>query len=321
MKQPRAFITGIAGFAGSFLAEELLAHNYKVSGSLMERESSKNIKSILNELDLVKLDVQKPSECTRRIKQLNPDYIFHLAAFSSVGQSFKNETLTYKVNFEGTLNVLNAALEVKNLSKLVFISSADCYGAFKPANKTLTEKQPFNPISPYAVSKTAAELLCNFYVSRYNAPLTIARSFNHTGPRQNDNFVVSSFARQIAQIEKNGGEPIIHVGDLSAKRDFSDVRDIVSGYRLLAEKGRAGESYHFCSGKTVTVKQILEMLLKMSDKTIIVKTDNLRLRKNDIPCLKGDNKKAKTKLRFQPKYSLNETLQDTLNYWRENLLQ
>ncbi len=319
MKQPHAFITGIAGFAGSFLAEELLAHNYKVSGSMVGRESSRNIKQIQNNIDLVKLDIQKANEASRRIKQLKPDYIFHLAAFSSVGESFKNENLTYKVNFEGTLNILNAAMELKDPATLVFVSSADCYGRFKPVNKTLKENQPFNPVSPYAVSKTAAELLCRYFFTRHRLPLKIARSFNHTGPRQSENFVVSSFAKQIAQIEKKGGEPIIHVGDLTAKRDFSDVRDIVSGYRLLAEKGEPGEVYQFSSGKAVSIKQVLEMLLKMSDKTIIVKTDGSRLRKNDIPCLKGDNQKARTKLRFQPKHSLEETLKDTLNYWRETL--
>ncbi len=321
MKQPHAFITGIAGFAGSFLAEELLAHDYKVSGSILGRESTRNIKQIQNSIELVKLDIQKANEASRRIKQLKPNLIFHLAAFSSVGESFKNENLTYKVNFEGTLNILNAVTELKDPATLVFASSADCYGRFKPDNKMLKENQPFNPVSPYAVSKTAAELLCRYFFTRHQLQVKIARSFNHTGPRQSDNFVVSSFARQIAQIEKKGREPIIHVGDLTAKRDFSDVRDIVSGYRLLAEKGRAGEAYHFCSGNMVTIKQILEMLLKMCDKSIIVKTDNSRLRKNDIPCLKGDNKKARTKLRFQPKYSLNQTLQDTLNYWREEQLQ
>jgi len=319
MKQPHAFITGIAGFAGSFLAEELLAHDYKVSGSTVGRESSRNIKQIQNSIELVKLDIQKANEASRRIKQLKPDYIFHLAAFSSVGQSFENENLTYKVNFEGTLNILNAALEMKSPATLVFVSSADCYGRFRPANKSLKENQPFNPVSPYAVSKTAAELLCRYFFSRHQLPVKIARSFNHTGPRQSDNFVVSSFAKQIAQIEKKGGEPIIHVGDLTAQRDFSDVRDIVSGYRLLAEKGQTGVAYHFSSGKAVSIEQVLEMLLKMSDKTIIVKTDSSRLRKNDIPCLKGDNQKAKMRLRFQPKYSLEETLKDTLNYWRETL--
>jgi len=319
MKQPHAFITGIAGFAGSFLAEELLAHDYKVSGSVLARESTRNIKQIQNDIKLIKLDVQKPHECSRRIKLLNPDFIFHLAAFSSVGQSFKSEVLTYKVNFEGTLNILNAASELKNLSKLVYISSADCYGVFKPVNKTLTENQPFNPISPYAVSKAAAEFLCKFFFARYGFPVAIARSFNHAGPRQSDNFVVSSFGKQIAQIEKNSREPIIHVGDLSTKRDFSDVRDIVRGYRLLAEKGKSGEVYQFCSGKAITIKQILEFFLKMSNKNIIVRTDNSLLRKNDIPCLRGNNQKAEKKLGFQPKFTLNQTLQDTLNYWREIL--
>jgi len=319
MKQPHAFITGIAGFAGSFLAEELLAHDYQVSGSTVGRESTRNIKQILNNIELVKLDVQKANEASRRIKKLKPDYIFHLAAFSSVGESFKNENLTYKVNFDGTLNILNAVMELKDPATLVFVSSADCYGRFKPANKLLKENQPFNPVSPYAVSKTAAELLCRYFYTRHQFPVKIARSFNHTGPRQNENFVVSSFAKQIAQMEKKGAEPVIHVGDLTARRDFSDVRDIVSGYRLLAEKGQPGEVYHFSSGKAVTIEQVLEMLLKMSDKSIIVKTDNSRLRKNDIPCLKGDNQKAKSKLRFMPKYSLEETLKDTLNYWRETL--
>jgi GDP-4-dehydro-6-deoxy-D-mannose reductase len=319
MKQPHAFITGIAGFAGSFLAEELLDHGYNVSGSVLGRESTRNIKQIQNNIELVKLDVQKANEVSRRIKKLKPDYIFHLAAFSSVGESFKNENLTYKVNFEGTLNILNSVMELKNPATLVFVSSADCYGRFKPATKMLKENQPFNPVSPYAVSKTAAELLCRYFFTRYRLPVKIARSFNHTGPRQNENFVVSSFAKQIAQIEKKGGEPIIHVGDLTAKRDFSDVRDIAAGYRLLAEKGRPGEVYHFSSGKAVSIEQVLEMLLKMSDKSIIVKTDNSRLRKNDIPCLKGDNRKAKSKLRFLLKFTLEETLKDTLNYWRETL--
>lgn len=319
MKQPRAFISGIAGFAGSFLAEELLANNYKVVGSTLGRESSRNISPIKKNLQLVKLDVTKPNECLRRLKQVNPAVIFHLAAFSSVGQSFKNENLTFNVNFNGTLNLLNAALQLKSPVKFVFVSSADCYGKFKPANKTLSENQPFNPISPYAVSKAAAEFACNLYYRQHQLDVCVARAFNHTGPRQNDNFVVSSFAKQIAQIEKKVVAAAIHVGDLTAKRDFSDVRDIVRGYRLIAEKGQAGEVYQLCSGQAVSIKQILEMLLKLSDKRIVVKTDTTRLRKNDIPCLKGDYKKARIKLGFRPQFSINNTLQDTLDYWRENL--
>ena len=234
-----------------------------------------------------------------------------------MGKSFEKERLTYSINFDGTLNLLNSALELKNLKKFIFVSSADTYGLFKPAGKTLSESQPFNPNSPYAVSKTAAEYGCSYYVSRYGLPVAIARSFNHTGPRQSDTFVVSSFAHQIARIEAKKAKPILYVGDLSARRDFSDVRDIARGYRLLAEKGIPGQAYHFCSGKAVSIKKILDLLLKLSSRTITVKTDKARLRKNDIPVLRGSYLKAKKQLGYRPNYELPETLKDILDYWRK----
>ena len=316
MKKKKAFITGIAGFAGSFLAEELLNSGYQVSGSLFGKESSKNIKHLKKDITTLKLDVQKPKECNKVIRQIKPDYIFHLAAFSSVGKSFENERLTYSINFDGTINMLSSALELKNLEKFVFVSSADAYGLFKPAGKTLTESQPFNPNSPYAVSKAAAEYACSYYVNRFNLPVAFARSFNHTGPRQSDTFVVASFAHQIARIEAKKAKPTLYVGDLSARRDFSDVRDIVRGYRLLAEKGKPGQAYHFCSGKAVSIRKILDLLLKLSIRTITVKTDKARLRKNDIPVLRGSNLKAKKQLEYRPNYELPVTLKDILEYWR-----
>ena len=316
MKKKKAFITGIAGFAGSFLAEELLNSGYQVSGSLFGQESLRNIKHLKKDITTVKLDVRKSKECSKVLKQIKPDYIFHLAAFSSVRKSFEKERLTYSINFDGTLNLLNSALELKNLKKFVFVSSADAYGLFKPAGKTLSESQPFNPNSPYAVSKAAAEYTCSYYVSRYGLPVAIARSFNHTGPRQSDSFVVSSFAHQIARIEAKTAKPILYVGDLSARRDFSDVRDIVRGYRLLAEKGIPGQAYHFCSGKAVSIKKILDLLLKLSSRTITVKIDKARLRKNDIPVLRGSYLKAKKQLGYRPNYELPETLKDILDYWR-----
>ncbi len=316
MKKKKAFITGIAGFAGSFLAEELLNSGYQVSGSLFGQESLRNVKHLKKDITTVKLDVQILKECNKVLRQIKPDYIFHLAAFSSVGKSFEKERLTYSINFDGTLNLLNSALELKNLKKFIFVSSAEAYGLFNPAGKTLSESQPFNPNSPYAVSKAAAEYACSYYVSRYRLPVAIARSFNHTGPRQSDSFVVSSFARQIAQIEANRAEPTLYVGDLSAKRDFSDVRDIVRGYRFLAERGQPGQAYHFCSGRAVSIGKILDLLLKLSVQTINVKTDRARLRKNDIPVLRGSYLKAKKQLGYHPNFKLPETLKDTLDYWR-----
>jgi len=319
MKKPSALITGITGFAGSFLAEELLAHGYKVSGTVYNNEPTDNIAAVKKDLQLVALDILKAEKCRRAIKKIKPDYIFHLAAIASVGQSFHLERTTFKINFDGTLNMLEAARDHPGLKKFIFIGSAECYGIFEPKGKTLTEKQPFNPVSPYGVSKVAAELLTKYYTLHHHLPTGIARPFNHSGPRQNEHFVIPAFARQIALIEAERQGPVIKVGDLTPERDLSDVRDIVAGYRLIAEKGESGEVYQLSSGKAVSIKKVLDTLLKLSDKTIKVKTDKERLRKVDIPILRGSNRKAVQKLGFKLRYSLQDTLKDTLNYWRNQL--
>jgi len=319
MTKQRVFITGIAGFVGRYLAEELLKEGYQVSGSIYEEDPQENIDFLKGKASLVQLNILDQKQCQQVVATLNPHYIFHLAAFSSVGRSFGKERLTYQVNFDGTLNMLQAAVDLKRLQKFVYISSAECYGKFTPKNKTLTEAQPFNPISPYAVSKVAAEYACRFYHYRFQLPVTIARSFNHSGPGQSENFVIPSFAKQIALIEKGKAKPLMHVGNLSVKRDLSDVRDVVRGYYLLALKGNPGQAYHFCSGKAVSIESVLKELLKLSPKKIKVKIDKKRFRQNDIPYLRGDNKKAGRELGYKIRYNLKTTLLDTLNYWREKV--
>lgn len=317
MRKLSVFITGIAGFAGSYLAEELLAAGYRVSGAIYGDEPLDNILSFMHKLDLHPLDILDSGQCAISLKRLRPNFVFHLAAFSSVGQSFKNDRLTYRINFDGTLNMLEAAVGVKQLRRFIYVSSSDIYGTFSPRGKTLTETQPFNPSSPYAISKAAAEHACRFYHRYHELPVLIARSFNHSGPRQNDNFVIPSFAKQIAAIEAGRCQPVIRVGDLSARRDLSDVRDIVHGYRLLAEKGRPGQVYHFCCGKAVAIKSVLDSLLKLTPRPIKVKTDKRLLRKTDIPILRGSNHKAVKELGYKVRYTLKDTLSDTLNDWRE----
>ncbi|MFQ5453812.1 MAG: GDP-mannose 4,6-dehydratase, partial [Candidatus Zixiibacteriota bacterium] len=216
---------------------------------------------------------------------------------------------------------LRAVRSLKIIEKLVFVSTSECYGKFQPQNKTLTEEQPFNPRSPYAISKAAAEFTCCYYANRFGVPVTIARSFNHCGPRQNVNFAIPSFAQQIARIEKRYSKPIIYVGNLSVKRDLSDVRDIVHGYRLLAEKGKPGRAYHFCSGKAVSIKSILNQLLKMSSCEIEIKIDPSRFRKNDIPIMRGDNSRAVKELGYNSRYHLRTTLKDTIDYWRNKVVK
>ncbi len=313
------FVTGIAGFAGSWLAEELLEAGYRVFGALHPKEPTTHLKAIKPSLELVKLDICKGERVAKALKSIKPDYICHLAALASVWRSYKAMQQTYRVNFEGTMNLLEAAHLQGGIRKFLFVSSADCYGVFSPKNKTLTEDQPLNPISPYALSKAVAEQACRYYQSRHRLPVTVARSFPHTGPRQSDDFVVSSFARQIAVIEATRKRPIIKVGNLSARRDFSDVRDIVRGYCLLLQKGKPGRVYHLSSGRTVSIESVLNRLLALSSKIIKVSVDKARFRPADIPIQRGSNRRAVQELGYVSRYSLNTTLWDTLEYWRQQV--
>jgi GDP-4-dehydro-6-deoxy-D-mannose reductase len=313
----RVLITGIAGFAGSYLTELLLGRGYRIFGLLAPGEKTENIGHLKKDITLERFDITKRDRVSRFIKSVKPQYIFHLAAFSSVGRSFANERQTYDINFTGSLNLFEAATDIKkHLKKLIFVSSADIYGNFTPVGKRLDENQLINPISPYGISKAAAEYLCRYYVRQYNLPAVIARPFNHTGPRQSETFVIPSFCRQIARIEHGLQKPQMTVGDLSARRDLSDVRDIVRGYSQIARKAKPGEIYHLCSGKTVAIKTALDKLLKLADVTINVRTDKSRFRKLDIPILKGDNSRIQKSLGWRPTYNLERTLADTLEFWR-----
>lgn len=319
MKRRTALITGIAGFAGSWLAEELLSQGYRVFGTLLARESRDNIHVIENQLSLTTLNILDTPACRKTVAAVKPDHIFHLAAIASVGRSFEMEQVTFRVNFDGTLNMLEAARQHSKLKSFLFIGSADSYGTFQPSNKLLTEHQCFNPISPYGIAKAAAEYASRYYYRAHGLPVVIARSFNHSGPRQTDNFVIPSFAKQIAMIETGRQKPVLMVGDLSAKRDFSDVRDIVRGYRLLAQQGKPGEVYQLCSGKAVSIQHILDMLISISHADIAVKIDKQRLRKADIPVLRGSHAKATRDANFSTRIPLRTTLRDTLGYWREKI--
>ncbi len=319
MKKQVAFITGIAGFAGSWLAEELLNYDYRVCGTILPGESTENIEHIIDCLTLSELDITNRTQAVKTVAKVKPDFLFHLAAMASVGQSFSKVQLTFDVNINGTLNMLESAHAFGKLRKFIFVSSPDCYGIFSPKNKLIDEEQPLNPTSPYGISKATAEQLSLFFYRQHNLPVTVARSFNHSGPRQSETFVIPSFASQVASIELGLHRPAMKVGDLSAKRDISDVRDIVRGYRLLGEKGKTGKVYQLCSGRAVKIETILNTLLGFSSKTIDVQTDPTRLRKNDIPVLRGSNKRAGKEVGFLTRYTLKTTLHDTFIYWKKRL--
>jgi GDP-4-dehydro-6-deoxy-D-mannose reductase len=317
-----ALITGAGGFAGSHLADLLVAQGFEVHAALAPAQNAENISHLKRQVRIVRFDLRNPGKVRQVIDEIRPNVIFHLAAFSSVGQSFEHERLTYEINFLGTLNLFEAAAgkqTLKRLSKVVVVSSADVYGAFTPRNQSLTEETTLAPISPYGVSKAAMERLAQYHIRRYGIPITIVRPFNHTGPRQSDIFVLPGFAKQIAGIIELGRKPLLRVGALSVKRDFSDVRDIVAGYALAAEKGKPGEVYQLCSGRAVKIEAALKALIRLSGRKITTQVDPARLRPADIPVLRGDNSKATKELGYAPRYTLQTTLADTLAYWRQRI--
>jgi GDP-4-dehydro-6-deoxy-D-mannose reductase len=313
----KALITGVPGFAGSHLAENLLAHGYKVYGTHLPGESLRNLSECCKRIELFPMDFHKPEKIPSLLKNVKPDYIFHLAALPSVGGSFLDPQETYLVNFMGTFHLLQAALELKKLPRFIMVSSSDIYGVVKKNELPIKIDHPLKPVSPYAVSKAACDMMGYQYFKNYGLPVVRVRSFSHSGPRQARGFVIPDLSFQIAQLEKSRKrKKVIKVGNLKARRDISDVRDIVDGYRLAAEKGRPGEIYQLCSGKAHAISTLLNKLIKLSNDEIKTEIDPGLSRPTDLPVLKGDVSKAENKLGYKRKYSINDTLKDCLDYYR-----
>jgi GDP-4-dehydro-6-deoxy-D-mannose reductase len=312
-----ALITGIAGFAGSHLAEELLKHDYQISGTHLPDEGLSNLETFKSDVELIELDFNDPRKVPEILRSTKPDYIFHLAALSSVGGSFRDPYGTYVVNVFGTFFMLQAAMKLKNLKKFVLVTSSDIYGIVKPEELPLKTDRQLKPVSPYGVSKAACDMMGHQYFTNYEMPVVRVRSFPHSGPRQGPGFVIPDFSNQIAMLEKSPKKKnVIKVGNLDARRDISDVRDIVSGYRLAAEKGRPEEIYQLCTGQTNAISALLDKLIKMSSVKIETQFDPELARPTDVPILSGDASRAENELGYTRKYSIDDTLKDCLDYYR-----
>jgi GDP-4-dehydro-6-deoxy-D-mannose reductase len=314
----KVLITGITGFAGSYLAEHLLSvGNYNVSGTYLFEKSLSNVEKVKNKLNLIKADLSEEKSIFKIIEDVRPDVIFHLAALTSPANSFKNPTETLNNNISLQVNLLEAVRKFSLLNtKILITSSADVYGRVAKENLPIDEETPLIPTNPYSVSKIAQDFLGLSYFLAYKLKIIRVRPFNHVGPRQSPNFVVSAFAKQIAEIEKNKQEPILSVGNLEAKRDFTDVRDMVKAYVLAIEKGVGGEVYNIGSGVSYKIADILNKLVSLSSSKIEIRMDKARLRPSDDPELICDNSKFSKLTSWQPQISLEKTLKDTLDYWR-----
>ena len=308
----KALITGIDGFVGNYLAAILLENGYEVYGtSIIPNYKKENIK--IFDMDL--LDKNKVLEV---ISEVKPNKVFHLAGQSAVGLSWKEPTLTFNINVNGTINLLEAIREKIVDTKILIIGSSDQYGVIKEQDCPINENQKQNPQTPYGISKKTQEEVALLYSKVYNMNIIIARPFNHIGPGQNKNFVVPDFASKIVDIER-GADPVIKVGNLDTYRDFTDVRDIVRAYVLLLEKGNIGEIYNVGSGSAIRVQEILDKLINLSKLPISIEIDPDKFRPIDVPLVLCDNSKIKSDTGWVPGISIDETLKETLEYWRDKI--
>ena len=315
----KALITGISGFAGSYLAEFLLDKRYKVFGTFYDKSTFSNLNGCMDKIKIFKCDIRNYNSLRAIIEKVRPDELYHLAAISFVPTSLKDPKLTFDTNLYGTLNLYQAVIEQKINPKILFVGSADEYGIVKDSNLPIKEERPLQPVNPYSISKASADYLSYFYFKSYGLNIVRVRSFNHIGPRQSPEFVCSNFSKQIVEIEKGMKEPVIMVGNLEAKRDFTDVKDMVRAYWLAIQKTEAGEVYNICSERTVQIKELLNKLLRLSSKKIEVTEDPKRMRPSDNTILQGDCSKFRRRSGWKPKIPLDKTLKDILEYWRKIL--
>lgn len=317
----RALITGITGFAGSHLAEHILAEHpdVEVFGTFRWRSRMDNVEHLDRKIQLLETDLRDYSSMHRALDISRPDYVFHLAAQSYVPASWTAPTETLVTNITGETNLFEA-IRALGIDPVVQIAcSSEQYGLVLPDEVPIRETNPLRPLSPYAVSKVTQDYLGYQYFQSYGLRVIRTRGFNHTGPRRGQVFVTSNFCSQVAAIELGLQEPVIRVGNIDAIRDFTDVRDMVRAYWLAVVKGRPGEVYNIATGHGISIREMLDRVLALSQVEVKVEVDPDRLRPSDVEILIGDSSKFRADTGWEPRIPFEQTLQDLLGYWRQKL--
>ncbi|MBU2476492.1 GDP-mannose 4,6-dehydratase [Candidatus Micrarchaeota archaeon] len=317
----RILITGVNGFVGSHLSEYILNNNLgEVYGTYRTKnEDFSNTKKIMKKISFVECDITDSYSVDMTIEEIKPDYIFHLAAQAFVPSSWKSPVETLNTNIIGSLNLFEAIKKNNKKIRIQIAGSSEEYGLVKENEVPIKESNPLRPLSPYGVSKVAMDLLGYQYHQSYGLNIIRTRAFNHEGPRRGESYVTSNFAKQVALIEAGEQEPVINVGNLEAKRDFTDVRDMVKAYWLAVEKGTSGEVYNIASGKAYKIQEVVDILKKLSKKEFQVKQDPTRLRPSDVQILLGDSSKFRKQTGWKPEIPFEKTMEDLLDYWREKI--
>lgn len=314
----RVLITGITGFAGSHLADYCLSRgDVELFGIVRWRSRTENIEHFESRVQLLECDLRDATSTRGIVEEIKPEFIFHLAAQSFVPTSWKAPSESLTTNVIGQLNIFEAVRRVNLDCRIQIAGSSEEYGMVYEHELPIKEENPLRPMSPYAVSKVAQDLLGYQYYMSYKMDIVRTRGFNHTGPRRPPVFVCSDFAKQIVDIEKGLRKPVINVGNLKARRDFTDVRDTVKAYFLALERGEAGQVYNICSEKSYSMQEILDRLLALSDAEVEVRQDPARMRPSDVPVLEGDCSRFRNATGWRPEIPFDQTLQDIMDFWRD----
>ena len=302
----KVLVTGAGGFVGGHLVPFLRAEGHEVVGTALTDEG-----------DFLVMDIRVPEVVDEIIRDVRPDWVFHLAGQSSVSLSWRDPTLTYEVNAIGTHHLFDALHRHVPDCRVHVAASSDEYGKVPPEDCPLDESAPLRPVSPYAVSRVAGEWIARMYYESFGVHAVVTRAFMHIGPGQPPSFATADWARQIALAEVGKVEPVVRTGNLEGMREFGDVRDVVRAYRMVLEKGEPGEAYNVATGEPHRLGEVLDLLIGMSSIAIEKEIDPDKLRPVDFPVLYGDASKLERATGWKPSFGLVQTLADLLQHWRE----
>lgn len=314
----RALITGIGGFAGSHLADYLLAEtDWQIVGCVLNECDIPT--HLQDRIECQAVDLRDPSAVRHMLAKVAPDFIFHLAALAQVGDSWRNPWPVLQNNILAQLNLLQALADLGASPRTMITGSNEEYGLVQPEELPLTEENPLRPNSPYGVSKITQDMLGLQYHLSHGLPVIRVRPFNHIGPRQAPGFVAPDFSRQVAEAEAGLRPPRMQVGNLEARRDFTDVRDMVRAYYLAVTQGIPGEVYNIGSGQSHAVQELLDVLLSFSRVDITIERDPTRLRPSDVPEVRCDASKFHALTGWEPSIPFETSLRDVLDDWRQRV--
>lgn len=310
-----ALVTGGSGFAGTYLVE-FLRTRPDLTVWTCDRTGPSPLLGPSAAARHIRIDLLNPADARQLMAEVRPDYVYHLAGQAFVGQSWSDPWGTMEINVRAQLNLLEAALAERLNPRFLAVGSMEEYGRVAPGDLPIRETQALRPDSPYGVSKVTQDMLGLQYFLSRGLPVIRVRPFNHIGPRQTRRFVAPAFASQIAAIEVGKQPPVMKVGNLSASRDFTDVRDVVRAYVLALEHGEPGEVYNIGSGASHSIRSLLDRLLSLSTVNISIETDTTRLRPADVPDVVCDASRLRAATGWQPRVTFDQSLSDLLDYER-----